>query len=127
MFPAVWRRVVQGSYDSQAATIHGFRRLCIRSERHPALIVSANAPAITGRVYFGVTSDDVRRLDYFETSRYVRVAVAATIDGQAIAAQSYLALHLDSLLVKDWSAAEFEQHGMPIFCETYVVDNAPPD
>ncbi len=126
MFPVVWARVVRGDYRVTTATIHGFRRLCVRDRQHPALIISANTAPIVGRLYYDVSAVDVARLDHFETSNYARVAIAVTVADHALSAQSYLALDVDSLLDKDWSAAEFEQHGLPVFNATYVVENLPP-
>lgn len=127
MFPKVWSRVVRGEYRLAEATIHGFRRVRVRDCKHPALIISANAAPIAGRLYYDVSADDVARLDHFETANYGRVAIAVTVVNHAVVAQSYLALNVDSLFSEDWSIAEFEQHGLPIFNATYVVENAPPE
>lgn len=127
MFPVVWARVVRGDYRSGEATIHGFRRVQVRDRQHPALVVAARAAPILGRLYYDVSAEDVARLDQFETSNYARVTVAVTIAGRATSAQSYLALNVDSLLNEDWSAADFERYGLPIFNATYVVENAPPE
>lgn len=126
MFASVWARVVIGDYRSTDATIHGFRRVRVLGRQHPALIISANAAPIVGRIYFDVSADDVARLDHFETGNYARVKVAVTITGRAVNAESYLALNVDSLLNEDWSLTEFERNGLPIFNATYVVENAPP-
>lgn len=126
MFPAVWARVVRGDYRSTEATINGFRRVRVRNRQHPALIISANAAPIVGRLYYDVSVEDVARLDHFETRNYARVAIAVTVASHAVSAQAYLALNVDSLLSGEWSMTEFEQHGLSIFNATYVVDNAPP-
>jgi hypothetical protein len=127
MFPSVWERVVRGNYRYTESTIHGFRRVRVRDRQHPALIVAANAAPFVGRLYYDVGTADIARLDHFETSNYARVAIAATVRERAVVAQSYLALNVDFLLDEDWSVAEFEQHGLPVFNATYVVENAPPD
>lgn len=80
-----------------------------------------------GRLYYDVNAGDIARLDHFETSNYARVAIAVTVADDAVRAQSYLALNVDSLLNDNWRVAEFEQHGLPIFNATYVVENAPPE
>jgi len=99
----------------------------VKDREHPALVVAPGTPPLTGRVYCGVTAEDLARLDYFETSNYARVAVAATVDGRAIRAQAYLALNVESLLDTDWSVSEFEKNGLPVFLSTYAVQNAPPE
>ncbi len=127
MFPAVWSRVVRGSYRSALASIHGFRRVRVRDREHPALIVTAGAAELAGRVYFGVDTQDLARLDHFETPNYARVSIASTVDGVAVSAQAYLALNFESLLATNWSASEFEAKGLPVFLATYAVQNAPPE
>lgn len=125
MFPAVWNGVVRGRYRSAGGTVHGFRRLAVRGEEHPALAIAPGAPPIRGVVYFDIGSDDVARLDHFETTEYARVAVAVTIDGTAIAADAYLALNVDALLDQDWDVAAFERDGLQRFLARYAVVNAP--
>ena len=125
MFPTVWARVVRGDYRATAATIHGYRRLAVRDAQHPALFISANAATMLGRLYYDVSDEDIARLDHFETSNYARVTIAATVNKQAVKAECYLALNLDSVLNEDWSVTEFERLGLPIFEATYVVKNAP--
>ena len=126
MFPAVWERVVQGQYKSAEATIRGFRRLRVRGEQYPALIVDSDANALTGRAYFDVAGSDIARLDHFETSDYARVTIAIEIDGKSCAAQAYMSLRPDTLEAENWSPAEFERHGLAPFLATYAKANAPP-
>jgi gamma-glutamylcyclotransferase (GGCT)/AIG2-like uncharacterized protein YtfP len=127
MFPTVWARVVRGDYRSTEAAIHGFRRVRVRDCQHPALIVSANAAPIMGRLYYDVSATDVARLDHFETSNYARVAIAVSVADHGVSAHAYLALNAYSLLNEDWNVAHFQRHGLPIFNATYVVENAPPE
>ena len=126
MFPAVWQKVVHGEYRSSVASIHGFRRVCVRDGHHPALIISPHAAPIVGRVYCGVSAEDVARLDYFETRNYERVAVAITVDRNATAAQAYLAVNVNLLTDIDWNEKTFEQRGLRMFLTTYAVKNDPP-
>ena len=126
MFPAVWQKVVRGDYCSSTAFIQGFRRVCVREGNHPALIIAPRAAPIVGRIYFGVSAEDVVRLDYFETRNYERVLVAATVDSIATAAQAYLAAKIDVLTDIDWNEKTFEQSGLPVFLTTYAVKNNPP-
>lgn len=125
MFPSVWARVVRGDYRATAATIHGFRRVAVHDAQHPALIISANAATMLGRLYYDVRDEDIARLDHFETTNYARITIAATVGGRAVTAECYLALNMDSLSNEDWSVTEFERLGLPIFEATYVVENAP--
>lgn len=125
MFPAVWHTVVRGDYRSSPATIHGFRRVCVRDAKHPTLTISARAAPIAGRVYFDVSTDDIARLDHFETDSYQRVSVAVTVEGSAGAGQAYLAVNTDSLTDINWNEKSFEQAGLPLFLATYAVKNRP--
>lgn len=126
MFPAVWQKVVRGDYRSSTASIQGFRRVCVREGNHPALIIAPQAAPMMGRLYFGVSAEDVARLDYFETRNYERVLVAVTVDGSATAAQAYLAANIDVLTDTDWNQKTFEQSGLPVFLTTYALINNPP-
>ena len=127
MFPAVWERVVHGQYDSSEATIHGFKRVCVRGREHPALVIARRAAPLIGRLYLDVNPQDLARLDHFETRSYARVAIAVTVASAAVAAHAYLALDVHSLLDAEWNVSEFEQHGLPVFLSTYAVENAPKD
>lgn len=126
MYPIVWQQVVGGQYHSSTATIHGFRRVCVRDETYPALIISSGAEALRGRVYFDVCAADIDRLDHFETGSYQRVAIAAAIHDRALTAEAYLALNLSCLTAQAWSETAFEQHGLPLFLATYVLQNNMP-
>jgi gamma-glutamylcyclotransferase (GGCT)/AIG2-like uncharacterized protein YtfP len=128
MFPPVWNRVVTGDYQSQEASVHGFRRLAVRNKEHPALVISRGAPSITGRVYFDVSNFDIDRLDRFETNRYARVTIASTLNNESadiVLADAFLALNLSELAEHDWDVAQFEREGLPRFMDGYVAMHAP--
>ena len=126
MFPLVWNHVVLGHYRSSEASIHGFRRLRIRGEQYPALIVNPNAGLLTGRIYYDVSASDIARLDQFETSDYARVSIAVTIAGKALAADAYLALKPETLEQMEWIPETFARDGLESFLTTYAATNAPP-
>ncbi len=126
MFPAVWDRVIQGRYSSNEATIDGFRRLRIRGEHYPALIINPNAGLLTGRIYYDVSASDIARLDHFETKDYARVSIAVTVEGKALAADAYLTLKSGTLEPLDWSPDAFEREGIESFLATYAATNTPP-
>ncbi|MBL8311316.1 MAG: gamma-glutamylcyclotransferase [Burkholderiales bacterium] len=133
MFPVVWRGVVRGDYHSATAVLSGLRRLCVRGEEHPALVVAPQASALAGVVYFDVEPDDLARLDYFEGREYARVSLSVQAKAHEagrpdfITADAYLALNIDDLLTCDWDVAAFERDGLPRFLARYAVDNAPRD
>lgn len=127
MYPAVWSRVVRGDYMSEAAAVRGFQRVCVRDRQHPGLILAAADSIVAGRLYRAVTPGDLARLDHFETAAYARVAVAAHCGSTTRTAQTYLALNVDELVLEEWSVTRFEEEGLPIFLNTYAVQNAPPE
>jgi gamma-glutamylcyclotransferase (GGCT)/AIG2-like uncharacterized protein YtfP len=126
MFREVWKRVVKNDYRSTLGTIHGFRRVRVRGKEHPALVIAKGGAPIEGRIYFDVLDDDLSRLDQFETHRYARVSIAATIDATPTVADAYLALNHDELTNEDWDVAKFEREGLPKFIAGYVARHAPP-
>ena len=127
MYPQVWQRVVRGSYTSSEAKIHGFRRLRLRDELYPVLVVAKGAPPLLGRIYYQVSATDVKRLDDFETNAYVRVTISATVNGIAIPAHGYAGRHSAEVINQDWDPANFEQFGMRRFLDTYTHLQAPKD
>ena len=127
MYPQVWSRVVSGAYRSSVATIHGFRRLCIRDETYPVLVVAKDASPIFGRIYYDVSAQDVCSLDAFETTAYARVTVAVTehADPRSLSAQAYLGLHTCELTEIDWDPESFEQFGLEPFLAGYAQAHCP--
>jgi hypothetical protein len=119
-------KIVRREYQSSAATIHGFRRLCVRDGNYPALVISPRAQPILGRLYRDLSTEDIARLDHFETDEYERVAVITAVDGNAVTAQAYLAVNVNALIPTEWDAKAFEKAGLPDFLATYVVKNTPP-
>lgn len=126
MFSTVWQGVVRGNYRSAPATVRGFKRLRVRAEQYPALVIDQNAEALIGKVYFDVSFGDIARLDHFETSDYARVAIATLVEGKISVAEAYLSLKPEKLEGVDWSACEFAQNGIASFLATYATVNSPP-
>lgn len=120
MYSPVWQRVVSGSYQSSDATIRGFRRLCVRDEAYPVLVVANSTTPISGRLYHEVSAADVERLDAFETDAYVRVAIAVSANGGAGVAHAYMGRHCKEIVDIDWSPEIFEQTGIRSFLASYV-------
>lgn len=125
MFAPVWTQVVRGNYRSTIATVHGFRRVCVAGGNYPALVIAPRTAPLIGRLYMNVGVADVARLDHFETSEYERVAIAASVEGVAVIAHAYLAVNISTLTDTDWSVADFESNGLPLFLATYLVKNNP--
>lgn len=142
MYEAVWARVVRGQYASARARLAGFRRLAIRNESYPAVVPDAQAEVL-GRLWFGVSPDDLERLDRFEGSEYrrqtVSVAVLPARDGTSggtaggqpaqpqdpVSAQCYLWLDPARLLAQPWDEAAFERAHLAGFAERHGAPDAP--
>jgi len=140
MYEAVWTRVVRGQYASVRARLAGFRRLAIRDESYPAVVPDAQADVL-GRLWFGVSPDDVERLDRFEGSEYRRQAVSVavlpahndpigrTLGGRPaepqgpVSAYCYLWLDPARLLAQPWDETTFEREHLAGFAERH----GPPD
>ncbi|MFP4315974.1 MAG: gamma-glutamylcyclotransferase family protein [Desulfovibrionales bacterium] len=72
MVPAIWSRVVRGTYATVPGILHGFSRRCLRGRSYPGLIKGNGS--VTGVLYLEVRSDDLLRLDRFEGDEYTRVS-----------------------------------------------------
>lgn len=125
MYPAVWDRVVRGKYQSSLGTIQGFRRLGVRGEDYPALVIDKHSAPIEGRVYFDVAEDDVALLDSFESTQYTRVSIAVSVDQRPVIADAYLFLEIEKTADHDWDPAAFEREGLKRFMTSYMSRHAP--
>jgi gamma-glutamylcyclotransferase (GGCT)/AIG2-like uncharacterized protein YtfP len=108
MFPEVWERVVRGRYFFQPAVAQGFQRYCVMQETYPGMI-AISGQSVEGVLYFDVDSDDLKALDAFEGSDYVRENVNVRLpDGSVLTAATYLYLPRERLLDKVWLPREFD-------------------
>lgn len=134
MFPAVWSRVVAGSYRSQPATLRGFRRQRVRGQDYPALEQAppgALPGAVDGVLYLDVAAGDLASLDAFEGADYRRIEVRVTLRqdaagtpgtlpaGSLLAADTYLFVAADKVEPRDWDPAEFERERIGRFLREY--------
>ena len=119
MFSEVWQRVVAGSYASDSATLRGYRRYAVKHDTYPGIIAQTNG-AVTGLIYYNVSSPDVTALDHFEGDQYRRIEVDATApDGTTRLVQTYLMLNPADLSDQPWMPQNFQLHR---FLETYCRD-----
>jgi hypothetical protein len=94
MFPAVWTRVVAGSYRSLPASLPGFRRRRVRGEDYPGLeradVRTAGedpaAMSVDGILYLDVAPADLDLLDEFEGADYRRIEASAVVRREPTAA-----------------------------------------
>jgi hypothetical protein len=130
MFPAVWTRVVAGSYRSLPATLHGFRRQRVRGQDYPALEHAPAGPGtVEGVLYLEVNADDLAALDAFEGPDYRRIEVPLilgqppadepTAAATVVTADTYLFVAADKVEPGDWDPAAFERDRMGRFLREY--------
>jgi hypothetical protein len=134
MFPAVWTRVVAGSYRSLPATLRGFRRQRVRGEDYPALeqapgAAAADAPAaVDGVLYLDVAAADLATLDRFEGADYRRIEVPVVLRqdapggppaGSALLADTYLFVAAHKVEPAAWDPVEFERERIGRFLREY--------
>jgi gamma-glutamylcyclotransferase (GGCT)/AIG2-like uncharacterized protein YtfP len=115
MFEPVWRKVCAGIYRTQAATLEGYSRLCVRDESYPAVIAEPGAK-VDGLLYFDVSVEDQDRLNRFEGSEY-RLQ-QGQIGEQAVVFYEFILL--DRVAPIAWSPEHFELYGLPQFLAEHV-------
>ncbi len=112
MFERVWRRVVHGTYASEAGEIRGFRRLSVKDQDYPAIIADRRSRRLEGVLYRDVAPEDVARLDQFETDTYVRLIVPVFLaSGEFVLADAYVATPAVELTADEWDVAAFASGG----------------
>lgn len=122
MFAQVWQRVVQGTYRSCPAIVHGFARYAIVGETYPGMVVRQGAK-VPGVLYFDVGTDDIGALDAFEGVEYRRDMIPVTLpSGEPVTAETYLYLLPENLLELPWQPEEFQ---MERFIGSYCRDRLP--
>ena len=121
MFPAVWRRIVSGEYESSQAWLSWFERRAIRGESYPCLIRSKSSPPLQGILYYDVNGVDLVRLDEFEGEQYQRLLVPCDLpDGEKIDAFVYVwSDENTSQLGGDWDLSWFQEQGVALFLKQY--------
>jgi gamma-glutamylcyclotransferase (GGCT)/AIG2-like uncharacterized protein YtfP len=116
MFDEVWRQVVNGRYRSEAATLHHHQRHALTGLSYPG-VVAAPGAQVAGRLYLGVSAEDMARLDAFEGAEYRRDALQVMLAGGAPAsAWTYIWLDPQRLSGRPWQSEAF---GLHEFLQTY--------
>lgn len=122
MFAPVWSKVVSGHYASQAATLHGYRRLALHGEDYPAALPAAQH-SIQGLLYLAVTDADLMRLDAFEGEYYQRITAPVVLEHGAIHHAFCYLLKADYAYLStgsDWDVQAFATAGMQRFLTDYA-------
>jgi gamma-glutamylcyclotransferase (GGCT)/AIG2-like uncharacterized protein YtfP len=125
MFEPVWRRLVAHPCASMRAELPGFRRERVTGETYPGIVRDAAAQT-TGRVYFGVNAEDLRRLDHFEGAAYQRTRVTvrfAAPSGAAVSieVETYVFRDETALSGEPWAPEAFEREWAEGFFERHAA------
>lgn len=120
MVREVMQRVSGYAAPGEAAALQGFRRRLLRGEVYPG-IVPWPGEWVTGILYRDLTEQQLTRLDDFEGAMYQRRQVWLNVDGQRVAAATYVlvpAWH-DLLGETDWALEDFLESGLQCFLSDY--------
>ncbi len=116
-FEEIWRSVVGRTGPSVAASLRGFEAWKIPGESFPGL-TPAEGHQVAGRVWQGVTAEELARLDAFESGIYDRERVSVTAnDGQTLDCWTYLVRPecRGQLLNEPWDREEFRRRYLATF------------
>ena len=124
MFPEVWERVVGSNYRASPATLHGYLRRGVRDESYPVIIQQGPESHVEGMLYFGISTEDLARLDRFEGEYYVRRGVEVIDSRESISREAFAYVlseryrHL--LSDREWDPGFFREHDLLRFLADYV-------
>jgi len=103
-------------------TITGYHRYCVKGEYFPA-ISKKEGSTVDGMLIYGLSDDDINKLDAFETG-YVRIKVPArqASDGVVVDAFTYLWNGNEDDLHGSWVLEEFEPNIQNFLDSEYVKE-----
>jgi gamma-glutamylcyclotransferase (GGCT)/AIG2-like uncharacterized protein YtfP len=122
MFEEVWSQLACGDYVKRAARLHGFVRRQVRDDVHPVIIQSHNGAWVDGFVYFGVSREDIRRIDAFEADAYDRQTHTVVVGScEKHNADTYVLKSDFHYMVTDreWDPQWFAREALPVFMRDY--------
>ena len=126
MFETVWRRLVDHACASMRAELTGFRRERVAGETYPGIVPDREASA-PGRVYWGLTPEDLERLDRFEGTAYRRSPVTVWIAVPSgckvpIEAETYVYCDATALSGEAWVPETFARESAGAFFERHASE-----
>lgn len=121
MFESIWLEVVKGRYESKEGFISGYERKTVKGEIYPCLIKGHNENKVEGVVYFGVSHNDLQRLDRFEGKEYQRIKEICYLqDGTQTEVETYTwNVGLEWVSSSTWDAKLFGDEGIQLFLDRY--------
>jgi gamma-glutamylcyclotransferase (GGCT)/AIG2-like uncharacterized protein YtfP len=102
--------------------LHGFTRRRVHGDVYPVIVRSCNGDWVDGVVYFGVSDEDLQRLDLFEADPYDRQTQIVVVDGhETHRADAYVLKDSYRHMVHDcaWDPEWFEREALPLFIGSY--------
>lgn len=79
MWPEVLESIIGRTLEGTERTVEGFRRMRVKGEHYP-VVIPHEGGSVTGRLYSGLTEEDVKHLDQFEGEAYDRIEIL--VDGE---------------------------------------------
>ena len=122
MFREVWSQLVKGDYVKRPARLYGFTRRRVHGDVYPVIVPSPHGDWVDGVVYFGVSEDDLKRLDVFEAEPYDRQTHVVLVEGrERHLADAYVLKDHFQYMVHDceWDPQWFEREALPVFIGSY--------
>ena len=150
MWPDIMARVCGrevAAMQHAMAWLHGHVRHPVLGQDYPGLVLQSGAPALQGVLYWGLTPQELQRLDTFEGDEYERVLVTVVLKDPAASAsapaasaaaaaaasrpvasasvqQAWVYRYRPALAHRlgpgDWSEQAFQEQGKARFCTRYV-------
>jgi gamma-glutamylcyclotransferase (GGCT)/AIG2-like uncharacterized protein YtfP len=108
---------------SSNAVLRGFLRHSITGKQYPIIIPTIPTDSVRGKVLHGITADETRILDYFESDEYDRKEVVVTTDeGKELVAYTYVATadtheQLKDQLIREWDYEFFRLQHLSSFTQ----------
>ena len=122
MFVEVWSQLVRGDYVKRPARLQGFTRRAVHNDVYPVIFKSNDGECVDGFVYFGVSDEDLRRLDAFEADAYDRQPHSVIVEGfEKHIADAYVLKECYMHLVNssEWDPQWFAREALPFFIHSY--------
>jgi len=121
MFPMVWDKVVEESYNLSPAVLSEHICYQIKGADYPAMIPKL-LHNVKGMVYCKVSPDDIQRLDKFEGEYYSRQSVSVTqYDEEKMMVDTYILKpeYYSIMEEKRWDVKKFQVEGLDRFMKSY--------
>ncbi|MBM9538013.1 gamma-glutamylcyclotransferase family protein [Desulfobulbus alkaliphilus] len=120
----VMKAVTGQEFSGQEATLNNWARFRVRDSEYPGIIPQQDS-LVSGKLYWGLSDEAMKKLDAFEGDKYERVIVqVAKADGSYEDAYVYaIKEDCQQFLSKDpWDFDRFMQNGLEKFIHWFVED-----